>query len=100
MTSDVYHWKEALGNPYVVRPHPSMMCDEPPYVIPRSVGLRGDKRNGKGRAPKKLHYDRDYVVAYYTHHLKPLSELKWNDLQPIISEAYKQSKKTDTGGAK
>ena len=92
-------YSEVSGNPYLIKPNPLMLSGDG-YVIVRDVTLL-DAPKGEEKRPMKVMYPRQYVIAKIINDLlMPLAFQDYNELQKLISEAWKQLKSLEKSLAK
>lgn len=85
-----FHWSEieASGNKYGFLPEAAMLLDGGMEVI-RYIKLKGEKKSEL----ITVIYDESYVIEWLRRNLtNKLKGMPWNELQRLVSTAYKLDK--------
>ncbi|MEM8611446.1 MAG: hypothetical protein AAGF93_05460 [Cyanobacteria bacterium P01_H01_bin.105] len=92
---ETIEWHELLGNVFLTCPSKAMITDDGDTVV-KKCGIKGDSKFKESHEVRVIHYGRDYVVAWLAKRFfSNFKGIKWNELQPILSEAYKKARKED-----
>ncbi|MEM9805139.1 MAG: hypothetical protein AAF959_07645 [Cyanobacteria bacterium P01_D01_bin.56] len=95
MTIETISWDRTLGNKFIKCPNAQMLSPKGEQTV-QKVGIQGGSKFAANHEPVIVHRGRDYVVAWLAKRFfSNFPGVKWNELQPIISEAYKKARKED-----
>lgn len=88
-----FHWKDQQGNKYRVNPTRAMLQSEGVVYAQRTRIVGEDKESIPGLF-RPFRYDKEYVIEWLAKKVfNRFKGMKWNDIQAILSEAYKQSQR-------
>lgn len=89
--ADLIPWQESLGNKFTITPSEAFLTENH-VTIRRGNRIGESKYNHAGL--RQWRYDRDYVVNWLAvKFFNNFPNVPWNELQTMLSEAYKLSKK-------
>lgn len=92
-------YTDVSGNPYLIKPNPLMLAEKGLAIV-RDVTLL-DAAKGEEKRPMRIIYTRQYVLSKLINDfLMPLNFAEYNDLQKLVSEAWKQLKSIEKAAHK
>ena len=92
---DTHNWNTVQGNKFSRCPNSEMLADKG-ELLPQKIGVKGETKFNERRSVKLIRRDRSYVIAWLAKRFfKNFPGYKWNELQPILSQAYKEAKQSN-----